>query len=69
MAHPVMWFEVLGKDGSRLQQFYGGLFGWTFEQSTAPRGQRVIVGRNARKNSEITSPIEVRTQANRIHRL
>jgi uncharacterized protein len=30
MAHPVMWFEVLGKDGSRLQQFYGGLFGWTF---------------------------------------
>ena len=31
MAHPVMWFEVLGKDGSRLQQFYGGLFGWTFD--------------------------------------
>jgi predicted enzyme related to lactoylglutathione lyase len=26
-----MWFEVLGKDGSRLQQFYGGLFGWTFD--------------------------------------
>ena len=31
MAHPVMWFEVLGKDGSRLQQFYGGLFGWSFD--------------------------------------
>jgi uncharacterized protein len=30
MAHPVMWFEVLGADGSKLQQFYGGLFGWTF---------------------------------------
>src|SRR5215471_2162743 len=45
------------------------LFGWTFDQSTAPGGQLVIVGRNARKNSEITSPIEVRTQANRIHRL
>src|SRR5262249_43647928 len=45
------------------------LFGWTFEQSTAPGGQLVIVGRNARKNSEITSPIEVRTQAKRIHRL
>jgi predicted enzyme related to lactoylglutathione lyase len=26
-----MWFEVLGHDGKRLQQFYGGLFGWTFE--------------------------------------
>jgi predicted enzyme related to lactoylglutathione lyase len=31
MAHPVMWFEVLGKDGGKLQQFYGGLFGWTFD--------------------------------------
>jgi predicted enzyme related to lactoylglutathione lyase len=31
MAHPVMWFEVLGRDGGRLQQFYGDLFGWTFD--------------------------------------
>ena len=28
MAHPVMWFEVLGQDGDRLRKFYGGLFGW-----------------------------------------
>jgi predicted enzyme related to lactoylglutathione lyase len=26
-----MWFEVLGTDGAKLQQFYGGLFGWTFD--------------------------------------
>jgi uncharacterized protein len=31
MAHPVMWFEVLGDDGAKLQQFYGSLFGWTFD--------------------------------------
>ncbi len=31
MAHPVMWFEVLGNDGGKLQQFYGGLFGWRFD--------------------------------------
>src|SRR5262249_38905290 len=31
MAHPVMWFEVLGDDGPGLQQFYGALFGWTFD--------------------------------------
>lgn len=31
MSHPVMWFEVLGADGARLQKFYGGLFGWTFD--------------------------------------
>jgi uncharacterized protein len=31
MAHPVMWFEVLGTDATKLQQFYSALFGWTFE--------------------------------------
>ncbi len=31
MTHPVMWFEVLGADGGKLQWFYGGLFGWTFD--------------------------------------
>lgn len=29
MASPaVAWFEVTGKDGAGLQQFYGGLFDW-----------------------------------------
>jgi predicted enzyme related to lactoylglutathione lyase len=31
MAHPVMWFEVLGADGDGLRQFYGRLFGWKFD--------------------------------------
>lgn len=31
MAHPVMWFEVLGKNAGGLQEFYSGLFGWTFK--------------------------------------
>jgi predicted enzyme related to lactoylglutathione lyase len=26
-----MWFEVLGTDGGKLRQFYGDLFGWTFD--------------------------------------
>ncbi len=30
MRHPVMWFEVLGRDGGKLCEFYGNLFGWTF---------------------------------------
>ena len=33
MTHPVMWFEVLGTDGRKLQRFYGDLFGWTFDVS------------------------------------
>ncbi len=28
MGKPVVHFEVLGKDGDRLQQFYGDLFDW-----------------------------------------
>jgi len=28
VANQVSWFEVTGKDGGKLQQFYGGLFGW-----------------------------------------
>jgi uncharacterized protein len=31
MAHPVVWFEVLGHNGERLRQFYGGVFGWRFD--------------------------------------
>ena len=31
MRHPVMWFEVLGRDADTLRTFYGTLFGWTFE--------------------------------------
>ena len=30
MAHPVMWFEVLGDDAGKLRKFYSGLFGWGF---------------------------------------
>jgi predicted enzyme related to lactoylglutathione lyase len=28
MANKVTHFEVCGKDGKRLQEFYGSLFGW-----------------------------------------
>src|SRR5258708_1350281 len=28
MANPVVHFEITGKDGKKLQQFYGQLFSW-----------------------------------------
>ncbi len=28
MGQPVVHFEVVGKDGTKLQQYYGELFGW-----------------------------------------
>jgi len=28
MGAPVEWFEILGKDGENLKEFYSSLFGW-----------------------------------------
>ena len=36
MADPVAWVEVVGSDGEKLRDFYGSLFGWSFQQ--APGG-------------------------------
>lgn len=33
MAHPVVHFEIIGKDPERLRTFYGELFGWEFDTS------------------------------------
>lgn len=31
MANPVVWFEVVGKDGPKLRRFYSDLFGWKID--------------------------------------
>lgn len=31
MGNPVTWFEIIGKDGAKLQKFYGDLFGWKID--------------------------------------
>ena len=36
MEDPVVFFEVLGRDGDRLRQFYGDLFGWTVSKAPPP---------------------------------
>lgn len=35
-GEPVEWFEVIGSDPVRTQQFYADLFGWTVENSGIP---------------------------------
>ncbi|MDO8612544.1 MAG: VOC family protein [Dehalococcoidia bacterium] len=35
MAHPVVHFEIAGKDGKKLQEFYGKLFDWKIEVDPA----------------------------------
>ncbi|WP_028067385.1 VOC family protein [Solirubrobacter soli] len=31
MAHPIVWFEVIGKDAEALSRFYGDLFDWKMD--------------------------------------
>ncbi len=31
MSHPVVHFEVIGKDPDRLRNYFGELFGWQFD--------------------------------------
>jgi predicted enzyme related to lactoylglutathione lyase len=30
-TNPVVWFEVVGKDGEKLRRFYTDLFGWKID--------------------------------------
>jgi predicted enzyme related to lactoylglutathione lyase len=33
MGQPVVHFEIVGKDGPKLREYYAELFGWTFDTS------------------------------------
>jgi uncharacterized protein len=41
MGQPVVHFEVLGRDGDRLQGFYSELFGWEIDASN-PMGYGIV---------------------------
>lgn len=43
MAQPaVAWFEVTGKDGPKLQQFYGRLFDWQIKDAGDGSGYGLV---------------------------
>ena len=33
MGNPVVHFEIIGRDPAKLRDYYGELFGWTFDTS------------------------------------
>lgn len=39
---PVVWFEVVGKDGPALQRFYGKLFDWQISDSGEGTGYGLV---------------------------
>jgi uncharacterized protein len=50
MGQPVVHFEVIGKDGQKLQSYYGQLFGWQFDADN-PMNYGVVT-REGNTNSE-----------------
>ena len=44
----VVWNDLVTQDLDAARRFYGGLFGWTFEQTTAPGGQPYLLARSGR---------------------
>ena len=44
MGQPVVHFEVIGKDGERLQRYYSELFGWQIDADN-PMGYGMVAPR------------------------
>ena len=42
MGQPVVHFEVVGKDGDNLRNFYSTLFGWEFSGPMGPTNYAVV---------------------------
>lgn len=50
MGHPVVHFEVVGKDGPGLQRFFADLFGWEIDADNPLGYGAVSRGGNSGKN-------------------
>ena len=48
MSHPVMHFELIGKDAIALQKFYAGAFGWKLSPPMAEFGNYSLVDNEGR---------------------
>jgi predicted enzyme related to lactoylglutathione lyase len=42
----VIWYDLITEDLDEAKQFYGGMFGWTFEGSDSASGQPYVVARS-----------------------
>lgn len=42
MANPVVHFEIVGKDGASLRQFYKEAFGWEYEAVGGPMDYALV---------------------------
>ena len=60
MGQPIVHFEIAGKDGEKLEQFYAALFGWRIQRKEAggtpygaiPEGEAGPLGGGVRHEPE-----------------
>jgi predicted enzyme related to lactoylglutathione lyase len=57
MANPVVHWEILGKDGAKLQAFYAGLFDWKVDANN-PMGYGMVDMGGAGMNGGIFGAME-----------
>jgi uncharacterized protein len=79
MQNPVLWFEVVGKDGGKLQKFYRDVFGWqiapadgdeTYGLVTAPDGGiGGAVGQSREGDGHVTVFVEVDNPADYLKKI
>ena len=46
-TNPVTWFEIHTADPERAKAFYGGAFGWTFDDESTPGYTMILQGDGA----------------------
>jgi predicted enzyme related to lactoylglutathione lyase len=46
MQNPVVWFEVLGKNGGELRRFYSSVFGWEIQNASSDANYGLVMGEN-----------------------
>lgn len=55
MAHPVVHFEIIGRDPEKLRNYFGELFGWSFD-SSSPVAEAVSEPSNYGFVDRLTAP-------------
>ena len=55
MAYPVVHFEIIGKDPEKLRNYFGELFGWSFD-SSSPVAEAVSEPSNYGFVDRVTAP-------------
>lgn len=53
MGNPVVHFEVVGKDGQKLQQYYSELFGWKIDSDNEMNYGMVARDENKATNGDL----------------